>query len=99
MRFSCTKAWANARPRPSSPNIASSGTHTLVKLTRGWSVGMLKVQRYSSIFTPGLSAGTRKVVMPLASPALPLVRANRLQWVATCMPVVHIFSPLISQPG
>jgi len=25
------------------------------------------------------------------------VRANSAQWVATCMPVVHIFSPLMIQ--
>ena len=36
--------------------------------------------------------------MPRASPSLPEVRANSAQWVATCMPVVHIFSPLITQP-
>ena len=36
--------------------------------------------------------------MPRASPSLPDVRANSAQWVATCMPVVHIFSPLMSQP-
>jgi len=28
-----------------------------------------------------------------------MVRAKTITWVATCMPVVHIFSPLISQPG
>jgi hypothetical protein len=59
---------------------------------------MLKVHIYSSTFTPGLFAGTRKQVMPRASPSLPEVRANSAQWVATCMPVVHIFSPLITQP-
>ena len=37
--------------------------------------------------------------MPRASPSLPLVRANNAQWVATCMPVVHIFSPLITHPA
>ena len=36
--------------------------------------------------------------MPRASPSLPEVRANSAQCVATCMPVVHIFSPLMSQP-
>ena len=36
--------------------------------------------------------------MPRASPSLPEVRANSAQWVATCMPVVHIFSPLMIQP-
>ena len=79
--------------------MASAGTHTSVKLTRGWSVGMLKVHRYSSTFTPGVSAGTRKQVMPRASPALPEVRANSAQCVAVCMPVVHIFSPSMRQPS
>ena len=37
--------------------------------------------------------------MPRASPACPLVRANSMQCVATCMPVVHIFSPSMRQPG
>src|SRR5579859_2651605 len=60
---------------------------------------MLKVHMYSSTFTPLLFAGTRKQVMPRASPSLPLVRANSAQCVATCMPVVHIFSPLITHPG
>ena len=59
---------------------------------------MLKVHRYSSTFTPSVLAGTRKQVMPRASPSLPQVRANSAQWVATCMPVVHIFWPLISHP-
>ena len=53
---------------------------------------------YSSTFTPRRLAGTRKQVMPRASPSLPEVRANSAQCVATCMPVVHIFSPLITQP-
>ena len=75
MRFSCTKLCASGRPRPSGPNIASAGTHTLVKLTRGWSVGMLKVHSISSIFRPGAFIGTRKAVMPWASPGLPPVRA------------------------
>src|SRR6266851_4311065 len=99
MRFSCTKHCASDNPRPISPNSASSGTKTSVKLTRGWSVGMLKVHIYSSTFTPPAFAGTRKQVMPRASPSLPLVRANSAQWVATCIPVVHIFSPLITQPA
>ena len=43
-------------------------------------------------------AGTSKQVMPRASPSLPEVRANSAQCVATCMPVVHIFSPLMIQP-
>ena len=36
--------------------------------------------------------------MPRASPSLPEVRANSAQWLATCMPVVHIFSPLTTHP-
>jgi len=60
---------------------------------------MLKVHIHSSISRPGVGLGTRKQVIPLASPALPLVRANIAQWVATCMPVIHIFSPLMSQPS
>ena len=99
MRFSCTKCCATASPPSSGPNSAASATHTRVKLTRGWSVGMLKVQRYSSIFTPSALAGTRNALMPRASPASPLVRANTMQCVATCMPVVHIFSPSMRQPG
>ena len=59
---------------------------------------MLKVHRYSSILKPSVSAGTRKQVMPLASPSLPEVRANIMSWVATCTPVFHIFAPLMSQP-
>ncbi|MNJ24617.1 hypothetical protein D3C77_190410 [compost metagenome] len=37
--------------------------------------------------------------MPRASPALPEVRAKTMTWVATCIPVVHIFSPWTRQPG
>src|SRR5258707_1233898 len=59
---------------------------------------MLKVHMYSSTFTPFVFAGTRKQVMPRASPSLPEVRANSAQWVATCMPVVHIFSPSMTHP-
>ena len=60
---------------------------------------MLKVQRYSSTFTPGVALGTRNALMPFARPASPLVRANTTQCVATCMPVVHIFSPSMRQPS
>ena len=77
--------------------MASSGTQTSVMLMRGWSVGMLKVHIHSSILI--WSAGTRKTVMPDASPSSPLVRAKTMTWLTTCMPVVHIFSPLIRQPG
>ncbi len=37
--------------------------------------------------------------MPRASPAWPLLRANSRQWLAACMPVVHIFSPSMRQPA
>ena len=76
MRFWCTKLWPSRRPWPSTPQMASSDTHTSVIETRGWSVGMLKVQRYSSIFTPGSLAGTRKTVMPSLEPSGPEVRAK-----------------------
>jgi hypothetical protein len=59
---------------------------------------MLKVQRYSSIFTPGAWAGTRKAVIPLAVAVLAAGAGEQAQWVAACMPVVHIFSPSIRQP-
>ena len=62
-------------------------------------MGILKVHIHSSIFTPGVSAGTMKQVMPVASPSTPEVRANTMTWVATCIPVVHIFSPLMTQPA
>src|SRR4026207_1390441 len=60
---------------------------------------MLNVHRYSSTFTPGVCVGTRNAVIPFACPASPLVRAKTTQWVATCMPVVHIFSPSMRQPA
>ena len=46
-----------------------------------------------------MSVGTRKQLIPRAAPGAPDVRQKVAQWVATCMPVVHIFSPLISQPS
>ena len=76
MRFWCTKLCPRRRPWPSTPHIASSGTQTSLIETRGWSVGMLKVQRYSSIFTPGSDAGTRNTVRPSLSPSFPEVRAK-----------------------
>ena len=62
---------------------------------------MLKVQRYSSIFTPGAWAGTRKQVDAVGVAVLPRGGvAKTMTWEATCMPVVrYIFSPRISQPG
>ena len=98
MRFSCTKWRASTRPLSTGPNTALSGTHTFLNETRAWSVGMLKVHIYSSIFTPGSFIGTMRHVSPLASPSLPEVRQNTMSWVATCTPVFHIFSPLMRQP-
>src|SRR3546814_8390774 len=83
MRFWWTKLCAMARPPPSGPSRALSGTHTSVKLTRGWSVGTLKVHRYSSITRPGDGLGTSRQVMRFASPSAPPVRQKVAQWVAT----------------
>ena len=99
MRFWWTKLCARLSPLPSSPRIASCGTHTSSRKNRAWSVGMLKVHRYSSIRSPGVGLGTRKQVIPRASPSLPPVRANSPTWVATCIPVIHIFDPSIRQPA
>jgi len=99
MRFSCTNDWASGRPPPGGPNIAVSGTQTSVNDTRGWSVGMLKVHRYCSTFTPSSLVGASRQVIPLAAPSGPSVRQKTAQWVAWCMPLVHIFSPLIRNPG
>ena len=60
---------------------------------------MLKVQRYSSIASPGDGLGTSRQVIPFASPSAPSVRQKVAQCVATCIPVVHIFAPLIRQPS
>ena len=69
-------------------------TQTLVKDTRGWSVGVLKVQRYSSIFTPGSFVGTMKQDAPGVAVLVPPVRAKPCRgWPR--MPVFHIFSPLM----
>ena len=61
-----------------------------------WSVGMLKVHRNSSTLKPGELVGTRKAVMPIPSPGLPLVRAKIRSYWALWMPVFHVFSPLIT---
>ena len=68
MRFSWTKVWARARPRPSSPKIASFGTRTSVSDTSAWSVGMLKVHHMNGTSKPGESVGTMKQVTPSAFP-------------------------------
>ncbi|SIA34356.1 Uncharacterised protein [Mycobacteroides abscessus subsp. abscessus] len=99
MRFSLKKCCTTPRPRPSPPKIAASGTRTSVSDTWAWSVGMLKVQRYSSTLKPGASAGTRKAVIPRPSPGSPEVRANIRSASATCTPVFQVFSPLITQSG
>src|SRR5216683_2413104 len=61
MRFSLKKCWTTCSPRPSPPSMALSGTRTLASETCAWSVGMLKVHRYSSTVTPG----AREIVGPL----------------------------------
>ena len=45
---------------------------------------------------PAVSIGTMKHEMPADSPSSPLVRAKTKSWVATCTPVFHIFSPLMT---
>ena len=97
IRFSLKKCWTTCRPRPSPPKIALCGTRTSVSETRPWSVGMLNVQRISSICSPSAFIGTRKAVMPPASPASPDVRAMIMSLCALWMPVFHVFSPLITQ--
>ena len=76
MRFSLKKCCTTPSPRPSPPKIAVSGTRTSVSRMWAWSVGMLKVHRYSRTSKPAASVGTRKAVMPRPSPASPLVRAK-----------------------
>ena len=64
MRFSCTNVCATARPPPSSPKIAESGTRTSRRVTSAWSVGMLNVHQWKSTEKPGVSTGTKNAVMP-----------------------------------
>ena len=97
IRFSLKKCWTTCRPRPSPPKIALWGTRTSRKVTCAWSVGMLNVQRYSSIVKPSAATGVRNAVMPVASPGWPLVRAKIRSWDATWIPVFQVFSPLITQ--
>ena len=96
MRFSLKNSCVTPRPLPSPPKIARSGTRTSVKRMWAWSVGMLNVQRNSTISKPGVSTGVRNAVMPSPSPALPLVRAKIRQCLARWMPVFHVFSPLMT---
>ena len=97
MRFSLKKCWTICRPRPSVPRMALSGTRTPVNETCAWSVGMLKVHRYSSTLKPGVSTGTRKPVMPVPLPGAPLVRAKTRSCEAVWMPVFQVFSPVMTQ--
>ena len=97
MRFSLKKCCTTCSPRPSPPKIAPSGTRTSVSEMWAWSVGMLNVQRNSSILNPGELVGTRKAVIPSPSPGLPLVRAKIRSYWAVWMPVFHVFSPLMTQ--
>ncbi len=97
MRFSLKKCWTTPSPRPSPPKTAASGTRTSASETCPWSVGMLKVHRYSSTLKPTASTGTRNAVMPSPLPGVPLVRAKMRSWEAVCTPVFQVFSPLITQ--
>jgi len=98
MRFSCTKVCMIARPSPSPPKIAESGTRTSVRVTSPWSLGMLNVHQKNGTSNPGESVGTMNAVMPRASPGLPEVRAKTTSWVAEWTPVFHRFVPLITHP-
>ena len=99
IRFSLKKCWAICRPLPSSPRMALSGRRTSVNDTRPWSVGMLKVQRYSSMTSPSASIGVRNAVMPWPSPGPPEVLARIMSLCARWIPVFHVFSPLMTQPS
>ena len=55
MRFSFTKCCTTCSPRPSPPKIVDLLTRTFVSFTVAWSVGMLNVQRNSTISKPGVS--------------------------------------------
>ena len=91
MRFSCMNVLASARPSPSRPSIAVAGTRTSLSVTSAWSVGMLNVHHMKSTLKPGVSVGTMKQVMPLASPWSPDVRAKTMSWVALCRPLLKRF--------
>ena len=97
MRFSCTNVCATARPPPSSPKIAESGTRTSRRVTSAWSVGMFNVHQWKSTENPGVATGTKNAVMPRALPSVPDVRANTTSWVAECIPEFQRFVPLITQ--
>ena len=97
MRFSLKKCCTSSRPRPSAPRMALSGTRTWSSETRPWSVGMLKVHRYSSTLKPGVPTGTRNPVMPVPLPGVPLVRAKIRSCEAVWMPVFQVFSPVMTQ--
>ena len=58
---------------------------------------MLKVQWKKRTSKPGASVGTRKALMPRASPGLPEVRAKTMSSVALCSPLLKRFSPSITQ--
>mmetsp|Transcript_30262 Transcript_30262/g.85345 ORF Transcript_30262/g.85345 Transcript_30262/m.85345 type:complete len:359 (-) Transcript_30262:68-1144(-) len=96
IRFSCRKRRPLPRPWWRGPRWESLGTRTPVSDTRPWSLGMLKVHRYSSVTKPGASVGTMKFVMPVASPFAPCVRAKTIAYGAVCTPVIHIFEPLMT---
>src|ERR1700735_3683232 len=95
IRFSLKKCCTTARPRPSPPKIALSGTRTSANVTCAWSVGMLNVHKYCSIVKPADATGVRKAVMPSASPGLPPVRACVHAGVEGLLPVDD---PVIAVP-
>ena len=97
MRFSCTK-WRASTSRCRRARTPPPPAPRLLERRAAWSVGMLNVHIYSSIFTPSASIGTMRQVSPRASPSAPLVRTKTMSCVATCTPVFHIFSPLMRQP-
>jgi len=60
IRFSLKKAARPAARVPSPPKTAPAGTSDLTQADPAWSVGMLKVHRYSSTVKPGELTGVRR---------------------------------------
>ncbi len=98
MRFSCTKHCASASPLPDlaedrvlrHPDIGEADTRVVGGHVEGPEI---LLDLHAGRLRRHQEAGDAARVAVIA-----VVRANSAQWVATCMPVVHIFSPLISQP-
>lgn len=53
---------------------------------------------FRTIFMPGLSASTRNIVAPPASPGTPLVRAMQMAKAAPSAPLMNHLRPSIRQP-